>query len=199
MAFCDEIKVPCHGTTEINVVYTNKAESVDAWVEKVEGMLAVAKTKIAGVDVEYTSCRGSYFHPQKVVVLQLCVGVECLVYHACHADKDSDRLRSFLDNWHYRFAGFDITQDRIVMGRSGFYLSPCSFKDIQSIWRDPDNEKPRSKKQGLKDVAAAVIDEYYRKMKDGFGQKEHEMWKNSPLPSLHIEYAARDAYAAYEI
>jgi ribonuclease D len=37
-------------------------------------------------------------------------------------------------------------------------------------------------------------------MKDGFGNTEHSMWANAPpLPDKHLEYAARDAYATYEV
>ncbi|XP_051201461.2 uncharacterized protein [Lolium perenne] len=69
--------------------------------------------------------------------------------------------------------------------------------DIQEIWRDPDKKK---KLQGLKDVAGAIIDPIYFEMKDGFGRAEHRMWANPPpLPPKHLEYAARDAYATYEV
>jgi hypothetical protein len=70
-------------------------------------------------------------------------------------------------------------------------------KDIQAIWRDPDNRK---RTQGLKDVAGAIIDPIYFEMKDGFGRAEHRMWADPPpLPPKHLEYAARDAYATYEV
>ena len=36
-------------------------------------------------------------------------------------------------------------------------------------------------------------------MKDDFGEKEHNMWAEAPLPRKHLEYAARDAYVAYEL
>jgi hypothetical protein len=83
-----------------------------------------------------------------------------------------------------------------VLSRSSIYIS--RFKDIQRVWRDPDNKEGK-RTQGLKDVAGAIIDKYYLNMKDGFGHKEHQMWVNPPpLPPKHLEYAARDAYATYE-
>jgi hypothetical protein len=37
-------------------------------------------------------------------------------------------------------------------------------------------------------------------MKDGFGRREHAIWHEAPpLPPKHLEYAARDAYASYEV
>ena len=124
----------------------------------------------------------------------MCVGEECLVYHVSNADQRSVKLHPFLQNWHYTFAGFDIINDQNCLSLSGMYIS--NFKDIQRIWRDPDNKK---RKQGLKDVAAAIIDVYYKNMKDGFGDAEHRIWAAAPLPLKHLEYAARDAYTAYEL
>jgi hypothetical protein len=71
------------------------------------------------------------------------------------------------------------------------------LKDIQQIWRDPDNTKKCT--QGLKDVAVAVKDPWYLEMKDGFGRKEHLMSVNMPLLPKHLEYAATDTYATYEV
>ena len=196
MAFSKQTKVKCHEPTEINVVYTNMASSVDAWIDKVEVMLAAAKIKVVGVDSEYTR---KCFRPQKGAVLQLCVGKECLVYHACNADENSVKLKKIMKNWRYTFAGFDIKQDIRIMKNSEMYIPSCCFKDIQSIWSDPDLEKRGNGKQGLKDLASAIINVCYKDMKDDFGEKEHNMWAEEPLPRKHLEYAARDAYVAYEL
>ena len=192
--FSHETTVPCHGTTKISVTYTNMAARVDEWICKVEAVLAAADVKIVGVDVEYTR-KG--WKPQVAAVVQFCVGQDVLVYHYCHADKPSEKILPFTRNWGYTFAGFDITNDRNVLARSDPTLYISNYKDIQAIWRDPDNRK---RKQGMKDVAGAIIDEYYLGMKDGFGEKEHNMWAlPPPLPEEHLKYAARDAYVAYEL
>ena len=194
--FSYESVVPCHGTTTIKVLYTNMAKSVDSWIKKVEAVLdSSATTKIVGFDVEYTP-KG--FHQQTAAVVQFCVGTDVLVYHYCHGDKEPTRLDAFTGNWHYTFAGFDITTDRKVLSRSTPPLYVSNHKDIQTIWRDPD--KPRKRIQGMKDVAAAIIDPYYQDMKDGFGENEHRMWADAPpLPDAHVAYAARDAYVSYEL
>nr|XP_051221698.1 uncharacterized protein LOC127339948 [Lolium perenne] len=104
-------------------------------------------------------------------------------------DVEYDKLK-----W-YIFAGFCTTEDCKVLSRSNLYVH--NPKDIQEIWRDPDKKK---KLQGLKDVAGAIIDPIYFEMKDSFGRAEHRMWANPPpLPPKHLEYAARDAYATYEV
>jgi hypothetical protein len=149
-----------------------------------------------GLDVEYDKSRDSYFRKKKAAVIQLCYGKDVLVYHIYHADEECPKLRDFLCGWRYIFAGFCIAEDKNVLGHAG--LPVHNLKDIQQIWRDPEMSWKRT--QGLKDVAAAIIDPYYEQMKDGFGNTEHSMWANAPpLPDKHLEYAARDAYATYEV
>ncbi|XP_051229655.1 uncharacterized protein [Lolium perenne] len=179
----------------MNVLYTNTASRVEAWLTSIESTLDASERKIVGIDVEYDRLRGSSINPKKAAVIQLCVGTEVLVYHVCHADERSEKLYNFLYGYRYTFAGICTAEDRNVLGRSQFYIH--NIKDIQMIWRDPDNKK---RTQGLKDVAAAIIDPFYMKMKDGFGREEHSMWANAPpLPPEHILYAARDAYVTYEV
>ncbi|KAM0910136.1 hypothetical protein ACQ4PT_014358 [Festuca glaucescens] len=193
--FSHEYTLPCHGTTEMKVLYTNTASRVEAWLTSIESTVDASERKIVGIDVEYDKLRGSSFNPKKAAVIQLCVGTEVLVYHICHADERSEKLYNFLYGYRYTFAGFCTAEDRNVLGRSKFYIH--NIKDIQMIWRDPDNSK---RTQGLKDVAAAIIDPVYMKMKDDFGRTEHSMWANAPpLPPDHILYAARDAYVTYEV
>ncbi|KAM0886356.1 hypothetical protein ACQ4PT_029757 [Festuca glaucescens] len=180
----------------MKVLYTNATSSVDAWIIDAESSLDSSARKIVGVDDEYDKLNGSYFSPKKAVVIQLCVGTDVLVYHICHDDERSEKLYEFLYGWRYTFAGFCVAEDRTVLSRSKYYIH--NLKDIQAIWRDLDNTKKRL--QGLKDVAVAIIDPIYLEMKDGFGRKEHRMWADPPpLPPKHLEYAARDAYATYEV
>ena len=138
--------------TSLKVLYTNTCERVEEWIAKVESVLASSMVKLVGVDVEYTE-RFRY-SSQKVAVLQLCVGTDVLVYHLCWADKKCDKVREFLWGYRYVFAGFCIGQDKKILSNSDLYIH--NFKDIQSVWRDPDNTRKRT--QGLKDVAGAIID-----------------------------------------
>lgn len=103
----------CHSTMIINVIYTNMAKHVDAWIAEIEVKLdASVKPKIVGVDVEYTK---KVHYRQTAAVLQLCVGEEVLVYHYERGDEEPERLPSFLANWEYIFAGFDISNDINVL------------------------------------------------------------------------------------
>ena len=49
------------------------------------------------------------------------------------------------------------------------------------------------------DVSGMLIDDYYNNMKKKITDDEHKLWATLPLSMRHIEYAAKDAYAAYEI
>ena len=44
-----------------------------------------------------------------------------------------------------------------------------------------------------------LIDDYYNNMKKKITNYEHKRWATLPLFMRHIEYAAKDAYYAYEI
>ena len=51
----------------------------------------------------------------------------------------------------------------------------------------------------MANMAAAVIDEEYAGMKTKFPKNQHKKWEKTPLDAINIEYAARDAYVAYEL
>jgi len=44
-----------------------------------------------------------------------------------------------------------------------------------------------------------LIENYYNNMKKKITNDEHRRWAALPLSMRHIKYAAKDAYAAYEI
>lgn len=48
-------------------------------------------------------------------------------------------------------------------------------------------------------VSGMLIDDYYNKLKKKITNEEHSRWATLPLSMRHIEYAAKDAYTAYEI
>ena len=51
----------------------------------------------------------------------------------------------------------------------------------------------------LADVSDMRIDDYYKNLKKKITDEEHMHWATLPLSMRHIEYATKDAYAAYEI
>ena len=63
----------------LSVVYTNEPVSVEISIQTMEQLLAEDKYQVVGFDLEFTSGRVGY--DQKVVVAQLCVRHDVLVYH----------------------------------------------------------------------------------------------------------------------
>ena len=174
--FTTEYTVPTHGDVIIRAVYTNVFASADAWIDRIERTLAASKEKVVGADVEFTP-RG---YRQRAAVLQLCVGQDCLVYHVvCSADGVSSKFSQFLRNRQYKFASFDISSDVVMLSRSEHILSIFNHIDIQRIRRDPDLDK--TGKQGMKDVAGALIDKSHKEMKGGITNADHQLWDKAPL------------------
>ena len=93
----------------------------------------------------------------------------------------------------FEFAGFAIEQDKQKLAACNLHAT--NFVDIQTNWRVPDGTKPLD---SLGDVAAAIIDDEYADMKMKMTDHDHSLW-TSILSTKHVEYAAKDAYAAFEI
>ncbi|XP_073353809.1 uncharacterized protein [Aegilops tauschii subsp. strangulata] len=101
---------------------------------------------------------------------------------------------NFLADPRYMFAGFSIDGDIEMLGHVGLEIS--HFVDIQKEWRVPIATKPLD---SLGDVSGILVHDYYNDMKKKLTSAEHKHWACMPLSMRHIEYAAKDAYAAYEI
>ena len=58
-----------------------------------------------------------------------------------------------------------------------------------------------NKQNSLADLASAIIDPYYMKMKDE-SKKDKDIWHSvwhQRLDEEHVKYAAKDAYTSYEM
>ncbi|XBH83018.1 hypothetical protein VPH35_071554 [Triticum aestivum] len=101
---------------------------------------------------------------------------------------------NFVTDPMYTFAGFSINGDKTRLER--VKLEVANFVDIQKEWRLPEATKALD---SLGDVSGILIDDYYNNMKKKITDDEHKRSDTLPLSMRHIEYAAKDAYAAYEI
>ncbi|XBI00952.1 hypothetical protein VPH35_129846 [Triticum aestivum] len=101
---------------------------------------------------------------------------------------------NFLADPRYTFAGFSSDSDKTRLER--VKLEVANFVDIQKEWRVPEATKPLD---SLGDVSGVLIDDYYNNMKKKITDDKHQRWATLPLSRRHIEYVAKDAYAAYEI
>jgi uncharacterized protein YlxP (DUF503 family) len=162
MAFCYSYNIKAHGTTELKVMYTNRADCVENCIGWFQEWLKNENQKIVGLDVEYTWPRGL---KQRAAVIRLCVGEHVLVYQISKADMPCGMLEWFMSNNDYTFAGVDIGNDIKMLGR--VYQQVGNFVDIQTRWRVPTSNIDKTK-DGLTDYAASIIDSSYSSMKRDF-------------------------------
>ena len=75
-------------------------------------------------------------------------------------------------------------------------LNLVNIQHHYQVWGS-DNKKLNS----LVDLASAIIDPYYMKMKNE-SKKDKNAWHNvwhESLDEQHVKYAAKDAYTSYEM
>ena len=181
--------------TELSVVYTNNPMWVEHSIHIMELLLADEKYKVVGFDIEHTCARAG--SRPKVVVAQMCMGHHVLVYHYCLATRPCECFARFVNNPHYMFAMVDITNNVKVLKNSG--IACQNLVDIQGqykIWGNKEHEK-----DSLVHLTEAIIDPYYRDMKDSCNKDKHA-WHSAWMEKLdiaHVVYAAKDAYTSYEM
>ena len=145
---------------DLSVVYTNDPVWVEHSMHIMELLLAEEKYKVVGFDLEYTRARAG--SRPKVAVAQMCVRHHVLVYHYCLATRPCERFARFVNSPHYMFAMVDITNNVKVLENSG--IACQNLVDIEGqykIWGSKEHEK-----DSLVHLAEAIIDPYYRDMKD---------------------------------
>ena len=95
------------------------------------------------------------------------------------------------------FATLDITND--VKALKNYGIACQNLVDIQGqykIWGSKEHEK-----DSLVHLAEAIIDPYYRDMKDSCNKDKrawHSAWMEK-LDKAHVVYAAKEAYMSYDM
>ncbi|XBI01338.1 hypothetical protein VPH35_130137 [Triticum aestivum] len=179
----------------LSVVYTNNPMLVESSIQTMEQFLAEDKYQVVGFDLEYTIGRAG--HNQKVVVTQLCVLHDVLVYHYHLDTRPCERFSRFINTSDYKFDAVDTTNDLKALKVSGLKcLNLVNIQDHYKVWGSAKN-----KLNSLVDLASAIIDPYYMKMKDE-SKKDKDTWHSvwhERLDEEHVKYAANDAYTSYEM
>ncbi|XP_073360142.1 uncharacterized protein [Aegilops tauschii subsp. strangulata] len=157
-----------------------------AFTDEYQGVEAHGNTKLHVIHTndkkhKPTLCQLSIGKKHPVLLFQLSAAERCIVFD------------NFLADPRYTFAGFSIDGDKKRLERVN--LEVANFVDIQKEWRVPEATKELD---SLGDVSGMLIDDYYNNMKK-ITDDEHKRWATLPLSMRHIEYASKDAYAAYEI
>ncbi|XP_073367988.1 uncharacterized protein [Aegilops tauschii subsp. strangulata] len=170
MAFADEYQgVEAHGNTKLHVIHTNDMKQMAITLAQYEHHLSLQRHKMSKPAI----CQLSIGKKHPVLLFQLSAAERCIVFD------------NFLADPKYTFAGFSIDGDKKRLERVS--LEVANFVDIQ---KELDS---------LGDVSGMLIDDYYNNMKKKITDDKHKHWATLPLSMRHIEYAAKDAYAAYEI
>ena len=180
---------------DLPVVYTNGLVWVEHSIHIMELLLAEEKYKVVGFDLEYTRARAG--SRPKVVVAQMSVHHHALVYHYCLATRPCEHFARFVSSPHYMCATVDITNDVKALENSS--IACQNLVDIQGqykIWGSKEHEK-----DSLVHLAEAIIDPYYRDMKDSCNKDKrawHSAWMEK-LDKAHVVYAAKEAYTSYDM
>ena len=153
-----EHRVETHAReTDLSVVYTIDPAVVDDYINSVEQLLARDKYKVVGIDLQYTAGRPGI--DQKVAVAQLCVRHHVLIYHYCMATEPCDRFNRFVNSTDYKFAMVETTDDVKALSVTGLACKNLvEIRDHYRVWGS-------TKKDSLVELASAIIDPYYEKMK----------------------------------
>ena len=139
------------------MVYTIDLVVVDDYINSVEQLLARDKYKVVGIDFQYTAGRPGI--DQKVAAAQLCVRHHVLIYHYCMATEPCDRFNRFVNSTDYKFAMVDTKDDVNALSVTGLACKNLvEIHDHYRVWGS-------TKQDSLVELASAIIDPYYEKMK----------------------------------
>ena len=108
-----------------------------------------------------------------------------------------ERFSRFINSSDYSFAAVDTTNDLKALKVSG--LKCPNLVNIQRHYKVWGSDK--NKLNSLFDLASAIIDPYYMKMKNESKKDKnawHSVW-HERLDEQHVKYAAKDAYTSYEM
>ena len=108
-------------------------------------------------DLQYTAGRPGI--DQKVVVTHLCVRHHVLIYHYCMATEPCDCFNRFVNSTDYKFATVETTDNVNALSVTGLACKNLvEIHDHYRVWGS-------TKKDSLVELASAIIDPYYKKMK----------------------------------
>ena len=146
------------------------------------------------IDLQYTAGRPSI--DQKVVVAQLCMHHHFLIYHYCMATEPCDHFTRFVNSTDYKFAMVETTDDVKVLRVTG--LSCQNIVEISEYYRGWGI----TKKDSLVELASAIINPYYEKMKQDDNKTRPVSWHGAWMRQLdepHLRFATKSMYTCYEM
>ncbi|KAK1681294.1 hypothetical protein QYE76_042142 [Lolium multiflorum] len=112
-----------HGTTKVDVVYTNDPSVLESTLQMYEHKLREDMPRFVGLDLEYTSDQS------RTAVVQLAMDQHVLVYHF-YRSPDTQALREFLQHKRICFTTVDITGDSTRLAKDGITIPEHKWIDI---------------------------------------------------------------------
>ena len=179
-----EHRVETHAReTDLSVVYTIDPAVVDDYINSVEQLLARDKYKVVGIDLQYTGG-----HPSKIRRLS---SPSC----AC-AIMSSSTTTAWPQSLATVSTGLSTAPSDDVNA-----LGVTACKNLVEI-RDHYRVWGSTKKDSLVELASAIIDPYYEKMKQDYQRpspvSRHRAWMRQ-LDEPHLRFAAKSVYTCYEM
>ena len=127
---------------------------------------------------------------QKVAIAQLCVRHHVLIYHYCMATEPCDRFNRFVNSTDYKFATVDTKDDAKALSVTGLACKNLvEIRDHYRVWGIT--------KDSLVELASAIIDPYYEKMKQDAQRTSLVSWHRACMRQLdepHLRFAAKSMY-----
>ena len=107
-----------------------------------------------------------------------------------------DRFNRFVNNTDYKFATVETTDDVKALGVTGLGCKNLvEICDHYRVWGS-------TKKDSLVELASAIIDPYYEKMKQDAQRTSRISWHRAWMQQLydpHLMFAAKSMYTCYQM
>ncbi|KAF5190352.1 Exonuclease 3'-5' domain-containing protein [Thalictrum thalictroides] len=178
------------GGKNIRTTVTNKGETVAKWINDY-GQRKYDEGVIVGLDAEgyFTKPKGGTMH---WAILQLCIGLDCLVYQIFNTDYIPEEIVEFLADTRNTFVGVAI-EDDVRLLKQDYGLTVSNILDLRYLAARKLNSS-LYEKSGLKSLAKEFLHVELEK-----SWQIHRNWRATCLTKAQIEYASRDAAASYYI
>ena len=149
---------------------------------------------MVGIDLQYTTGRPGI--DQKVAIAQLCMRHHVLIYHYCMATEPCDRFNRFVNSTDYKFATVETMGDVNALSVTGLACKNLvEIRDHYMVWGS-------TKQDSLVELAAAIIDPYYEKMKQDAQRTIPVSWHGASMWQLdgpQLKFVDNSVYTCYEM
>ena len=119
-----------------------------------------------------------------------------LIYHYCMAREPCECFNRFVNSTVYKFATVETTDDVKALRFMGVACQNLvEIREHYRVWSS-------MKKDSLVELASAIIDPYYEKMKQDANRTRPVSWHRAWMRQLdesHLRFAAKSVYTCYEM